>query len=140
MAWNEPGNRGETPWGKKRPAGKSGGGLNEALKDWQQRLQSILGGPSGNTPVGGGDAGEPSPRMGLLIAGLLFVLWIASGVFQIDAGNRGVIQRFGSYTGSVRGEGVGIAFPWPIDKVTKVNVSAVNSVEYRSKMLTADVN
>jgi modulator of FtsH protease HflK len=139
MAWNEPGNRGETPWGKKRPAGKTGGGLNEALKDWQQRLQSILGGPSGNTPPGGGDAAEPSPRMGLLIAGLLFVLWIASGVFQIDAGNRGVIQRFGSFS-SVRGEGVGIAFPWPIDRLTKVNVSAVNSVEYRSKMLTADVN
>ena len=24
MAWNEPGNRGESPWGKKRPAGESG--------------------------------------------------------------------------------------------------------------------
>ena len=32
------------------------------------------------------------------------------------------------------------AFPWPIETVTKVNISRVNSVEYRSRMLTADVN
>jgi modulator of FtsH protease HflK len=40
----------------------------------------------------------------------------------------------------VRGPGVGYKLPWPIDTVTKINVSRVNSVEYRSRMLTADVN
>ncbi len=40
----------------------------------------------------------------------------------------------------MRDEGWGWAFPWPIEKVTKVNVSQVNSVEYSSRMLTADVN
>jgi hypothetical protein len=51
MAWNEPGNRGETPWGKKRPPGKSGGGLNEAMKNWQQRLQAIFGGSPARLPI-----------------------------------------------------------------------------------------
>jgi membrane protease subunit HflK len=140
MAWNEPGNRGESPWGKKRPDTKSGGSLNEAMKGWQQRLQSILGG-SGEPPrgAGGSEAAEPSAKVGWMIAALLFLLWLASGMFQIDAGNKGVIQRFGRFS-QVHGEGWGLAFPWPIEKVTKVNVSAVNSVEYKSRMLTADVN
>jgi hypothetical protein len=43
MAWNEPGNRGESPWGKKRPAGNAGG-LDQTLKELQQKLQAALGG------------------------------------------------------------------------------------------------
>jgi modulator of FtsH protease HflK len=140
MAWNEPGNRGEAPWGKKRPAGKSAGGLDEALKNWQQRLQAMLGGPpSGEPPGAGGESGEPSPKVGWMLAALLLLLWLATGLFQINTAERGVIQRFGRFS-EVRAEGWGWAYPWPIEKVTKVNVSLVNSVEYSSRMLTADVN
>ena len=87
----------------------------------------------------GSDAGEPSPRVPWLLVGLVFLLWMVTCFFQVNASDKGVTQRFGRYS-SVWGEGVGIKFPWPIEKVTKVNVSAVNSVEYRSRMLTADVN
>ena len=69
----------------------------------------------------------------------LVLLWLMSGWFQINASDKGVVQRFGRFT-EVRNEGWGWAFPWPIETVTKVNVSQVNSVEYRSRMLTADVN
>lgn len=139
MAWNEPGNRGETPWGKKRPAGKAGGGDNP-LKDWQQRLQALLAG-GGGAGSGGGDSdtGTPSGSFALVVAGVLVLLWLMSGWFQINASDKGVVQRFGRFT-EVRNEGWGWAFPWPIETVTKVNVSQVNSVEYRSRMLTADVN
>jgi modulator of FtsH protease HflK len=140
MAWNEPGNRGESPWGKKRPAAKPGAGLDETLRKWQQQLQAMLGGSPGE-PVadGGGNTTDPLGGMGWKIALLLVLVWIATGLFQVNASDRGVIQRFGKYS-EVRGEGVGWAFPWPIEKVTKVNVSQVNSVEYRSRVLTADVN
>ncbi|MBK6674789.1 MAG: hypothetical protein IPG49_15505 [Proteobacteria bacterium] len=63
MAWNDPGNRGESPWSKKRPAPKSGG-ENNPFGEWLDKLKGSLGGPgaggdSGN--VGGG--GEvPVPR------------------------------------------------------------------------------
>ncbi|MEO6367345.1 MAG: FtsH protease activity modulator HflK, partial [Steroidobacteraceae bacterium] len=114
---------------------------DETLKNLQQRLQAMLGGGAGDGSGGaaGGDAGEASGKLGLMLAALLFVLWLASGMFQINASDKGVIQRFGRFS-EVRNEGWGWAFPWPIEKVTKVNVSAVNSVEYRSRMLTADVN
>jgi membrane protease subunit HflK len=138
MAWNEPGNRGESPWGKKRPTAKSGGNSNP-VADWVQRLQAKLaGGGDGGSPPGGDGAGS-SGAFGLVLAGVLVLLWLMSGWFQVNAADKGVVQRFGRFT-EVRNEGWGWAFPWPIETVTKVNVSQVNSLEYRSRVLTADVN
>lgn len=143
MAWNEPGNRGENPWSKKRPASKSDGGTN-SFSDWLERLKASLGaGASGGGAPGGGagdggQAGNPA-AFGLMLAGVLVLLWLASGMFQINASEKGVVQRFGRFT-EVRNEGWGWAFPWPIETVTKVNVSQVNSVDYKSRVLTADVN
>lgn len=142
MAWNEPGNRGESPWGKKRPAGKPGG-IEQSLKEFQQKLQAALGNTRSSPPPGGGGSGTttgaPAGGLGAPLAVVLVLLWLASGLFQIEASDIGVIQRFGAYT-EQRPPGFGWAFPWPIEKVTKVNVSRVNSVEYNSRALTADVN
>jgi modulator of FtsH protease HflK len=142
MAWNEPGNRGESPWGKKARPKPGDGGIDQAIKNAQERLQSWLGGATNSGGSGGGDAASPQgppQNLGWLLGGLALALWLGSGMFQINASDRAVIQRFGSYT-EVRGEGWGWAFPWPIETVTKVNVSRVNSVEYSSRVLTADVN
>ncbi len=141
MAWNEPGNRGESPWGKKRPAGKPGG-IEQTLKELQQKLQAALGNARTSPPGddgGGGVSGNPGGGLGVPLVVVLVVLWLASGLFQIEASERGVVQRFGAYIDQ-RPPGFGWAFPWPIDRVTKVNVSRVNSVEYNSRVLTADVN
>ena len=137
MAWNEPGNRGESPWGKKRPADKSGG-LDEALKAFKRQLEGLFGGSGGSSPSGGDSPGF-NGSLGWIVAAVVLLLWLASGTFQINASDRGVVQRFGKFSG-VRQPGLGWTFPWPIETVTKVNISRVNSVEYRSRMLTADVN
>jgi modulator of FtsH protease HflK len=138
MAWNEPGNRGESPWGKKRPAAKPGG-FDEALKGWQRRLEGLFGGSGGSPSSGGSEDAGSTGSLGWVIAAVLLLLWLASGTFQINASDRGVVQRFGKFSG-VRQPGLGWTFPWPIETVSKVNISRVNSVEYRSRMLTADVN
>jgi modulator of FtsH protease HflK len=137
MAWNEPGNRGENPWSKKRPAPNSEGSPNP-LGDWLEKLKAGLGG-GGTGGTGGGESTGSPAAFGLMLAGVLVLLWLASGMFQINASEKGVVQRFGRFT-EVRNEGWGWAFPWPIETVTKVNFSAVNSVEYKSRVLTADVN
>jgi modulator of FtsH protease HflK len=134
MAWNEPGNRGESPWGK-RPA--TGGGGEDPFRALQRRLESLFGGSGGSGS--GRSSGEGTGPLGLIVAFALLALWLAVGFFQVDASERAVVQRFGRFT-EVRNPGLGWAFPWPIETVTKVNVSQVNSVEYRSRMLTADVN
>jgi membrane protease subunit HflK len=138
MAWNEPGNRGESPWGKRPSSPSPEGGLDAALKNFQRRLEALLGGGSSS---GGDQSGSSSGGASLrwLLPALLVLFWLFTGFFQVDASDKGVVQRFGKYLG-VRDAGWGYALPWPIDTVTKVNVSRYNSVEYRSRMLTADVN
>jgi membrane protease subunit HflK len=66
-------------------------------------------------------------------------IWLMTGFYQVDAPERAVIQRFGKYQ-SVQEPGWGWRLPWPIETVSKVNVSSVNSIDYQSRMLTADLN
>ena len=143
MAWNEPETPGEPPRNK-RPAGRQGSSGEDPYKQIQRWLESLVRGEVGGSGQQPADAGTPSgdgagKMLVLLIAVIAVVLWLSSGFFQVDASERAVVQRFGKFT-EVRKPGLGWAFPWPIETVTKVNVSKVNSVEYRSRMLTADVN
>lgn len=128
MAWNQPGGQ-NNPWGR-RPGQGGGPDLDERVKGWQRRLESLLR-PGGR----GGEGGSL-----LLIVGLLaLALWLASGFFQIKAAERGVILRFGKLV-DVRRQGAGWRWPWPIETLIKVNVASVNSSEYKSRVLTSDVN
>jgi len=138
MAWNEPGNRGESPWGKKRPAGDSGG-FGEILKNLGRQLQSALGSGGGAPAPASGASGSTPGGFAWMVGGLLVALWVISGGYQIDASERGVVQRFGRFS-SIREPGWGITFPWPIERLTKVNVSQIEHSEYTSRVLTADVN
>src|SRR5262245_65196128 len=123
MAWNQPGGQNNKPWGR-RPNGGSGSSLDERVKDWQRRFESLFR-PGGK----GGEGGSLFITVGLLI----FVLWIASGFFQVKQAERGVIQRFGQYVPPLRREGWGWRMPWPIETVTKVNVQSILSSEFKSR-------
>ncbi|HEX4647981.1 MAG TPA: FtsH protease activity modulator HflK [Steroidobacteraceae bacterium] len=126
MAWNQPSGP-NNPWGR-RP-GQGGPDLDERLKSWQRRLESWL------RPGGRGEGGS------LFLIGALVVIggWVLSGFYQVEPAQRGVIQRFGKLV-DVRPPGVGWRWPWPIETVTKVNVLNVNSSDFKSRVLTSDVN
>jgi membrane protease subunit HflK len=128
MAWNQPGGGQNNPWGR-RP-GQGGPDLDERVKSWHRKLESLLR-PGGK----GGEGGSL-----LLLIGLVVVaLWLASGFFQVKSAERGVILRFGALV-DVRNEGWGWRWPWPIETVTKVNVANINSTDYKPRVLTSDVN
>ena len=128
MAWNQPGGGQNNPWGR-RP-GQGGPDLDERIKNWQRKLESLLR-PGGK----GGEGGSL-----LLLIGLVVVaLWLASGFFQIKSAERGVVLRFGKLI-DVRNEGWGWRWPWPIETVSKVNVANVNSTDFKQRVLTSDVN
>ena len=127
MAWNQPSGP-NNPWGR-RP-GQGGPDLDERLKSWQRRLESLLR-PAGR----GGDNGSLF-LMGTLVA---LGLWLWSGFYQVAQAERGIIQRFGRLV-DVKAPGVGWRWPWPIETVTKVNVASVNSSDFKSRVLTSDVN
>ncbi len=128
MAWNQPGG-GKSPWGR-RP-GQGGTALDEKVKNWQQKFESLL------------RWGTPGPETSTsLIASVVVVavaLWLGSGFFQVGAAERGVIQRFGKLV-EVRHQGWGWRWPWPIETLRKVNVMNVASKEDSPRVLTADVS
>jgi membrane protease subunit HflK len=131
MAWNQPGGQ-NNPWGR-RPNG-GGSSLDERVKDWQRKLEALFR-PGGKGAEGGGGGGS----LLLTIALVIFALWLASGFFTVKAAERGVIQRFGRFV-SLRQQGWGWRWPWPIESLTKVNIESVNSSDFKSRVLTADVN
>jgi modulator of FtsH protease HflK len=128
MAWNQPGGGQNNPWGR-RP-GQGGPDLDERVKSWHRKLESLLR-PGGK----GGEGGSLLMLIGLVVV----ALWLASGLFQVKSAERGVILRFGALL-DVRNEGWGWRWPWPIETVTKVNVANINSTDYKSRVLTSDVN
>lgn len=61
------------------------------------------------------------------------LLWIASGFYIVDEGNRGVEVRFGAYTDTTE-PGPHWHIPYPIEEVIKLNVARQQFIEigYRS--------
>ena len=129
MAWNQPGQN--NPWGGRRPGQGNGPDLDERVKNWQRRLESLL-------RPGGGKGGESGSLL-LIVCVVVVGIWLASGIFQIKSAERGVILRFGKLQ-DVRTEGAGWRWPWPIEQLIKVNVASVQSSEFKSRVLTSDVN
>jgi membrane protease subunit HflK len=126
MPWNQPSGP-QSPWGR-RPGGPD---LDERLKSWQRKLESLL-------RPGGGKGGESSS---LLIIGLaaVVVVWLYNGVYQVKQPERGVVQRFGRFL-EVTPPGLHFRLPWPFESVNIVNVASVNSSDFKSRVLTSDVN
>jgi len=81
------------------------------------------------------------PALVMFLIAALVVLggWVFSGFYQVEQAQRGIIQRFGRLV-DIKAPGVGWRWPWPIETVTKVNVANVNSSDFKSRVLTADVN
>jgi modulator of FtsH protease HflK len=128
MAWNQPGNSNNNPWGKK-PG--QGGDLDQAFKDWQKRIENLFG--------RGGAEGGPSSTPILIIAIIVIAIWMATGFYTVPPGSQGVVQRFGRHVQTVP-NGYGWRFPWPIEQVTKVDTQGMKSTSYKSRVLTAEPN
>lgn len=166
MAWNEPGGGNQhDPWSSGgRRGGSDGDGnrggnngdnngnkggnnqgppdLDEALKKFQDKLNSMLGGgkKGGGNKTGGG--GSDKNRNPFALPGLLIIValavWAAMGFYLVDQSERGVVLRFGEYQDVVN---PGLQWNPPlIDDVRMVNVTRVRSLSQTQSMLTRDEN
>lgn len=129
MAWNDP------QWGNQGGGNKNAGGppdLDELWKNFNRRLNGMFGKKSGGSEpprAGGGFQGDfHLPGGAGLLIGLAVVFWLASGFYIIDAGERGVVLRFGKFAETTM-PGPRWHFPYPVEAVETVNVEQVRTVE-----------
>jgi membrane protease subunit HflK len=122
MAWNQPSEDKPRPPPRGAPDDSS---LDEMLRRWQQRVQRLWRPGSG----------RGTAALALLL--LAAAVWLASGYYQIDASERGVVQRFGRML-AIEQPGHGWHWPWPLETMQKVNVGSIQSLDSRALMLTAD--
>lgn len=136
MAWNEPGgNKNKDPWGN-RGNDQGPPDLDEVFKKFMDKLNGLLGGSGG----GGRNASSGNNAGGilaLLVIGL--IIWGLTGIYKIAEAERGVVLRFGAHAYTVE-SGLHWHFPFPIEKVLKVDVSNIQEYAHKSTMLTQDQN
>jgi membrane protease subunit HflK len=134
MAWNEPGGGGQDPWKTPRR-----GGENQKIDQWLKDLGSKLGGSGGGGASGEGGSGMPSATTLGLLAGAGLALWLASGIYIVNDGQRAVVTQFGKYVTSAT-PGPHWHFPYPVQDVQTVDVDQFRSKQMKMQMLTADEN
>lgn len=129
MSWNNQGG----PWGGGGGGGGQGGGpspwsrgpgsggqppdFEEMLRRGQDRMKNMI--PGGMGPG----------RVGAILVGVAAALWLASGIYIVNPGERGVPLVFGQYSGDPTLPGLHWNWPAPIGSVMTPNVEARNAVE-----------
>ncbi|HEX5257864.1 MAG TPA: FtsH protease activity modulator HflK [Sphingomicrobium sp.] len=126
------------PWGGPSEGRGLGGRavapLDELLRRGRMRFRG-----------GGGLPGRPDGSLILwAILGFIAIWLVFTSMHSIAPGERGVVTRFGRYSYTL-GPGVGLTLPSPVDRVQKVDVESIRSVDVGSQssedlMLTGDQN
>ncbi len=144
MSLNDP------QWGRRPNQGPPD--LDEILREFNRKLNNLFGrrGGGGGEPPRGGDMKRFGGGAGLLL-GFIVVVWLASGFYIVNEGQRGVVLRFGEYSVTTM-PGPRWHLPYPVESAEVVNLDQVRTVEvgYRnnvkskvlkeSLMLTDDEN
>ncbi len=142
MSLNDP------QWGNRGNDNNDGGGgrrpnqgppdLDQLWRDLNRRLSGIFDKKRGGGDRGGdGDGGDRPPvqfspkflggGIGMLLV-LVLVVWLASGFYIVDAGQRGLVLQFGRYKES-SDPGLRWRLPYPIQSHELVNLSGVRTLE-----------
>jgi modulator of FtsH protease HflK len=138
MAWNEPGgNPGKrNPWGSNKPE-QGPPDLDEVIRNLQRRLSALFGGGTGGRSTGGSAPGRGFGLGTILLA--LATIWAFTGLYRVDAAERGIILRFGRHVDTTL-PGLHWHMPWPIETKQIVNTAAIDSFTEQTRMLTSDEN
>jgi membrane protease subunit HflK len=131
-AWNESGG-GKEPW-KNRPRPEEGPpDLDDIVRNLQAKLKALFG---GGKPPETNDEPAPSVNWGAIV-GALAALWSLTGFYVVDAGERAVVTRFGSFS-EIASPGINWHIPWPVERRVLVNTEEFVSFADSTRMLTQD--
>ncbi len=147
MAWNEPGGNDNDPWGNRKNSSGGPPDLDEVFKNVRGKIDGLFGKKGPRRTGGGGDGGSsgfPGGNIGGkgigVVAGILGVLWLASGIYIIDPAEAGVVTQFGRHV-KTTGAGPHWHIPYPIQSVEEINVQEVRTATLPDQLiLTQDEN
>ncbi|MEX2454300.1 MAG: FtsH protease activity modulator HflK [Rhodospirillaceae bacterium] len=117
------GGGGQGPWGGRQSGGGSGGGggmagppdFEELIRKGQERFKNMM-------PGGFGGA-----RGVIAIVVVAIFVWLLSGLYRVQPGERGIELMFGRYVNTTDA-GLNFWFPWPIGSVATPNVERTNQI------------
>ena len=125
--------------------GRRGGGDNQGPPDLDEMWRNFnqkLGGLFSRRRGGGGASGEPPTLRQFgggagLLAGLVLVVWLASGFYIVVEGQRGVVLTLGKFA-EVTTSGLHWRLPYPFQTHEIVDLTGVRTVEigYRNNVKT----
>jgi membrane protease subunit HflK len=122
--WTPGGGGGRGPWGQGPNNGGGGRGqgpnirppdLDEVFRRGREWLKKMFPNQS------------PGGMIIALVGGALLVLWIATGFYQIQPAEQGIVLRFGQYVDTLN-SGLHVRLPPPIETVLRANVGARNQI------------
>jgi membrane protease subunit HflK len=130
--------------------------LDELWRDFNRKLGGLFSGRRGGGGHGGGNGNfQPDMKSAGVGAGLIaivvVVIWMATGIFIVQEGQQAVVTRFGRYSATV-GAGFNWRLPYPIERHEIVSVTQIRTVDVgrdsviratglkESAMLTEDEN
>ena len=90
------------------------------LEQILERLRSFFG----RFRLGGGGGAFFPVVLGLVAVGV--VVWLATGFYRVEAGERGLVRQFGSFN-SLSSPGLNWRLPSPITSLVKVNVEQIRT-------------
>jgi len=130
-------------WGRgsgNRPGGGNQGppDLDELWRNFNRKLNDLFGRrrPGAEPPARMPSGAQFGGGAGLILA-IIVAVWLASGIYIVVEGQRGVVLTFGQYAKQTS-SGLNWRLPWPIQTHEIVNLAQVRSVEvgYRNTVKT----
>jgi len=112
--------------------------LEEMWRDFTRKLSSFFGvGKKGGEPGNGGF--QPDARSAgvgaAVVALIIVVVWLFSGSFIVQEGQRGVVTTFGRYSHTVEA-GWGWRWPYPIQAEQTIDFTQTKTVEIGGNSLS----
>ncbi|MBK67452.1 MAG: FtsH protease activity modulator HflK [Rickettsiales bacterium] len=123
------------PWGdrKKNRASNSGSDdFDELFEKINEFFSKLSGGgnKNGGGNRNGSDNGVGAFKMLVFYLALgLLVVWLASGFYRVQPEEQAVVLRFGEWNRTQTDSGLGYHLPWPIETVSKPNVTFQRRIE-----------
>ena len=122
---------------QRQPRREGDSELDELLRPFRELFARLTGRGDDDDQGGGRSQGGPGgqrpsipiARIGGILAALIVLVWLGSGIYIINPGEVGIVRTFGAWSGDQQTEGIHWRIPWPVQKADIISVQRVQSME-----------